>query len=533
VEGNTAIFLKDFRITELELMITSIQDAQAVEKIKLAELELVLREHMLPLGQGIEEQTYMIQASTLSQALRDAEDARTSSAVAAAEATAHSLSISVQELKADLDSERLTSAQYLEERLGLESELQELKSSYTTSKVQSETQLATIIQLQRTVEELKHQQEAHVTELKRLTDDRVELFEKLRVAEAGKTSLLEQFEAAKGKQVETETALAQAQEYVKALGAQLMGTDEVLNEARMANTELKNQVNRSQKDIENLKVDLANSTERALGLASELEKKDKDIAELMAQKADVLSNVASLTGQLQAANQAVATSEKDKDAVDMDLTKAKSELDRLVLECVAGDLRRQELEAKVSATEVMRDRLLDDLTARQNDIQDLLSQLKIAEVKATELESNLELEQARWKVTANDYNSTIAILESSLISTKNEVDAIQSRVDKLVAEINNTKSQLNDSRVQCARVQSFAEAEKRRARDLEDELTKAVARVEDVEEELVLLQNSKDADAVTIANLKDGFSRLQKAQLSSLAELENEVRNLSSSLPGS
>jgi len=529
-ESNAAIALKEARLAELELSNGGLQDALTLEKTRLAELEYAMREHLSSLGLGIEKEGCDM---NFGQALRDAGEAHRSAGVEAAKAQ-----VAIQELNAQLDAERSASALQLEKHLGMEREIQALKDSCAASDRQSATQLATISQLERMVEEMKTLLQSYVDELQKASHSTADLLGKLQVTEADKALFSEELETTKCSHAETETALAEARGSISALGAQLAGSDELLGEVRVANAELRKQLARSQEEVDNwrsqvdshktsiesLRVELDSSTsmvkgveaelaetaERARVLAGEVQAKAKIVEELTAEKVDALSNMTSLTARLQEANTAVATLEDEKNALSIDLARARAELQ-------TKNSQRKELEEKLSVAETLHARLLAD---RQSDILQLRSQLDEANAKAR---SDMEVAHARWKTATDDYDSAMAAMGNTLRTSQTEVDRLQSSVDSLVAAVNDAQSQLRESRVQYTQVQDSFETEKQRVRVMEEGLAKANKMVEEAEEEIALLKKSKEVDAATIGSLKSGFARLQKAQLSSLAELENEV----------
>jgi chromosome segregation ATPase len=298
---------------------------------------------------------------------------------------------------------------------------------------------------------------------------------------------------------------AEAQASVKVMDEQLVGSDQALQETRIVNEGLKEWLSCSQKDEEDLRAwvtslqssvwlltkELENSmaTTKQLqveqaGIASELQEKETAIANLTESKMQSMSKISTLLTQLQDAKKSIMNLERERDMSCVMLTRIKSECNHIWLDLMAIWEERQQLTEKLSITEVMQDHLSTKVHNKQRDIQDLEATLESLEVKAKNLTSTLEVSEAEMKVTAMDYDSKLSALKNNMASMQNEVNCLQSEVLYASAETRKTKSQLDESRAECARIQEILEAKRLHAIELDKDHEDALGRVWDAEEDI-------------------------------------------------
>lgn len=171
-----------------------------------------------------------------------------------------------------------------------------------------------------------------------------------------------------------------------------------------------------------------------------------------------------------------------------------------------------ETEKRLATVESAAEKFQAEAKAHEVEAQDLRTQLTTAQIQASTTAEQLSTAQMNHAQEFAKQASTILNLEQQLESTRAE---LQSQLEKQGTQLVETKLSL--------------EAEQKRSSDLEEQLRSAVSRIQEAEEELSDIEESKEADERTIQNLKEMFSTLRETQMRSLAELDNEVVSAHSS----
>jgi len=496
-EKDDAISLRDAEIQKMRADKANLEETLVSKDKRLHEFEGAVLEHESAISElKAEKDKFTAQVSSLQQCLYDSNAA-------------------IKEHLAIIDSG--TEGQSVVERCFEKSTDIQVAAHFSTM----------MLQLKRTGEKVVAQRTITVKELAELNT---------RIA-----AIVEELQSVRH---QADVSSAEAQASVKVMSEQLAVSDEALQETRIANEGLKELLSRSQKDEEDLRARvtslessvrlLTEELEKSMAttkqlrveqakIASELQEKEKTIANLTESKTQSMSKISALSTQLQNAKESVVNLERERDMSCATLTRIESERDHIRLDLTAIQEERQQLTEKLSITEVIRDCLSTEVRDKQRDIQDLEATLESLEIKAKNLASTLEASEAQKRATVIDYDTKLSALKNNMASMQNEVDRLQSEVLDASAETRKTESQLGESRAECDRIQEILEAERLRAIELGKEHEDALGRVRDAREDIQELRMSKEVDQETIEGLKDSFAKLRKAQMAALAELETGV----------
>ncbi|KAF8634238.1 hypothetical protein AX15_000999 [Amanita polypyramis BW_CC] len=165
----------------------------------------------------------------------------------------------------------------------------------------------------------------------------------------------------------------------------------------------------------------------------------------------------------------------------------------------------------------------NESTEKQETIGNLQTQLADSQKGAKEAKRILETAEAQYSADRATYESTVAAMHESLANTRRENDGLSTQLKTAQTVHKRLQDEVQEYARELSDVQATIRDESLRASTLEAELAAAITRASNVEEEILDLRSSKQADERTIDSLKDAFTKLREAQMQSLTELGDKV----------
>jgi chromosome segregation ATPase len=339
-----------------------------------------------------------------------------------------------------------------------------LVNTQETKDAELEASRTNISQLQQKIGELQEHQDRAMETVARLSADNFSTSEMLRSAQVDNEHLSKRLSLSTNETATLEAALATAKDDLLQCNATIERLSDSLIHSQDEAAALRNEVGALKLSVFTLEKDLDISTETAEELAAQL-----------------------------------AASKKDRINLAMDLEKGKNGIAKMTLFL-------EETENRLSAANSAAEQFQADAKGKEIVVQDLRLQLAAAQSETALATDQLSAAQADHVQESTKQMSVISGLEQRLESTRTE---LQSRLREQGAQLVEAKLNL--------------EAEQRRSSDLQGNLTAAYDKVQEVEEELICIRESKEADERTIDSLKEMFSALRETQIRSLTDLDNKV----------
>ncbi|KAJ7697624.1 hypothetical protein B0H17DRAFT_1051645 [Mycena rosella] len=547
-EKNGVIALQSSQISVLE---RAKADLEVSIREKTTEFERLLRERDDAIASLKNEQ--QIELTRLRQDLSDSEHVVAAHVAEIQTARTHVafLDTSIANLGVEHDSQMTA---LLAERTRLEAALAEQSRAAASSDEAKQTLLMRIVELERRIEAHGGVELALKEELSLSAAELSTRSERLVAAEAQNHRLTTQLKDATEKYSAAQDGLADARAAAEALRPQIAALDDALMTRISSNRELQERLSKTQREADTfrLKINLletslgaahanletkqteAEQLARELaarekaneGLTLSMQEREQRLSEAVEAKEGFQTALDEVTLQLQHARLAEGELRAARELLADQLAAANAAKTSLIAELAATSAVVEATAAKLQESESTEARLKTEATGRDCEIQQLRVQLGESMERVHKMEQALAAAEAK-------YGSDIAERASVRIALEGMLASVRGDVERLTAELISAQENHNDVE-RCLRnevraITDTLDAAKLRGNLIEAARVDAVARAQDVEEELLELQASKDADAATIQGLKDVFSQLKATQMQSLAQLDNKLESTHSS----
>ncbi|KAJ7443833.1 hypothetical protein FB451DRAFT_78215 [Mycena latifolia] len=550
-EKNDVIARQSSRVSELE---RAKADLEASIGEKAAEMERIVRERDDALASLKNE--YELELSRLRQDLSDSERAVASHVAEIQTARAHaaSLDTNLANLRRELEAQTAVHAALVAERTRLEAELAERSAVAGASDEVKQTLLMRIVELERRIETQGGAERSLKEEVAYSAAELSTTSERLRAAEAKNESLAAQLKDVTDKLSAAQNGLADARASAEALKPQMAALDDALTKRISNHRELQERLGKTQREADTLRLKI-NILETSLsGARANLEAKKLETDQLAKDLAARVEANERLTLTVQEQEQLLAETNEAKDSLQAQLDDASMKLQHAQL--AEGELRaaREVLVDQLAAVDAAKASLMAELTAMSGLVESTAAKLQDSESTRERLKTEAaakdrrteqlrvqldesvrrvkDLEQA-LVAAETKYASEIAERAAAQATVQNILSSMQGDVERLTQELISVRKDNADEqgrlKSDVVRITDALDAATLRGKLIEVERANAVARVQEVEQELRELQASKDADAATIQELKDVFSQVRTVQMETLARLDNQVESAHSS----
>ncbi|KAJ7359717.1 hypothetical protein DFH08DRAFT_1075105 [Mycena albidolilacea] len=447
-------------------------------------------------------------------------------------------------LQSELGSQRASCAELHAERARLEEELSAQRGLVGMVDESNQGLVARVAELDQRVEEHSAVELSLKEELAGAEAELSTASEKLLDAEVQNRVLSTRLAEATEKLAAARQGLADARAAAESLKPQMAALDDALTKRISSHRELQEQLAKTQRDAETSRMKVGILEAAAATLRMNLEEKTLHAEQLACNVAERVDTHSALLLELKETQQQLTDVTVSKDALQSTLNEVTSKLqlalgaeaqlresrDRMDGQLAAVDAAKRSLIAELAATSAMvqgtavklreaeaREATLGtEITAKDQEMERLRVQLDASVGRAQELQENLDAAEARYDSHLAERESAHIALDGLLLSARGDVTRLTAEVSSLQRERDGLK---NDAK----HISDALEAEKLRGKSIEAECADANGRVQEVEQELLELRASKDADATTIEGLKDVFSQLKATQMESLAELDTKL----------
>lgn len=291
-------------------------------------------------------------------------------------------------------------------------------------------------------------------------------------------------------------------------------------------TELNADLETSRRISEEMKMQISVCSEQNRELSEALAERECTIVELSNSRETAMSRISVLSAEAKSLEENLSRLQIILDSTSLQCESSKGDIVQLTRDVEARTQERDGYATKLSRAEVLQADLAKQVTEYQGTVESLQSGIAVAQNTIQSLRADLESLQLKRAADTLAHNSSIASLEGCLTSTQNEVAIAKSQLQSLEAAQQNAADELQNTRSELQLVRTALEAETVRASTLKDDLTKALHRAHDAEQEATDFMQSKAADEATIHNLKEVYACLRRVQIDSLAELDIKVRIL-------
>ncbi|KAJ7017173.1 hypothetical protein C8F04DRAFT_477193 [Mycena alexandri] len=482
----------------------------------------------------------------LRMSLRDSEQSAATHAAdfETATARASSLESDLASLRHELDS----TAVLLDERVRLEAELSAQRALVGSTAESNQALVTRIADLDRCVLEQHAVELSLKEEVARAEAASTVASKRLVAAKANSEILVAQLAETTDKLTKAQHALEDARTAAEALKPQMAALDEELTNRISTQRELQATLNLAQHEAKNFGVkvgileitvthlranleskkleadqlthDFGARTEANSALVASLQEREQQLTDANLVTGNLRSQLEEVTSKLQLALGSEVALQQSRDMIADQLAAVDAAKASLIIELAVMSTTAEATAATLQAAEAREATLGTEVSGKEEEIQQLRIQLEESVGRIREVEEALEAAESR-------YASDIAEKEAARVTLENALSSVQADVARLTLTAVSLMKARDDvqSRLEgdVRRISDALAAEEQRGKLLETERDDANLRVQEVEEELMELRSTKDADATTIEELKSVFSQLKTAQLQSLAELDNKL----------
>ncbi|KAF8169824.1 hypothetical protein K438DRAFT_1854724 [Mycena galopus ATCC 62051] len=418
-----------------------------------------------------------------------------------------SLESKITKLRSELDSERVSAVDLFGERARLEEELSAQRELVVTADGSNQLLVKRIAELDQRVEEQSAVELSLKEEIVRAEKALFATTNKLSDVETKRATLVEELTETTDKLASARQSLADARAAAEALKPQMAALDDALTKRISSQREVQERLTKTQRDADTFRLKVGILETTTSNLRANLESKTIEAEQLAQNLVERTEANAVLISSLEKKERQLTDVNISKDELQNTFDETTSGLrDQLALldaaktsltaELAATSATAEETVVKLREAEARQETLRIEITAKDHGIQQLRVQLGDSVGRVGELEQNLDAVGARYASDIAERKSTNTALDNSLSDVRRITDAL--------------------------------DAEKQRGKLVAAECEDANSRVQEVEQELLELQVSKDADAATIEGLKDIFSQLKATQMQSLAEMNNKLESAQS-----
>ncbi|KAJ6583002.1 hypothetical protein DFH09DRAFT_1360293 [Mycena vulgaris] len=407
--------------------------------------------------------------------------------------------------------------------------------------------LARVAGLELRVEE----QDAAKEETARVSTELAAASESLAASEAQNADLAAQLKDASEKLSAAQGGLADADAAAEALRPQMAALDEALTARIAGQREVQERLGRTQREADTLRLKISILETTLDGVRGGLEGKKQEVERLETELAARAEANSALAEEVRERERRLAEANQANQALQTKLDETTLELQHARHAEAEARETREVLAGQLAAVDTARASLIAELAAAVQEIAVRMRDAEVAEIrlKSNAAVKNLELEQLRVQVgesaerireveqaldaAETKYVAEIAGQESARVALEDALEAAREEVERLAAELAAARREGEDVRGRLEgdvrRISDALAAATLRGNLIEVERVEAVARVREVEGELLELQASKDADGETIQELKNVFSQLKSVQLESFAQMDNKVESAQAS----
>ncbi|KAJ7109656.1 hypothetical protein C8R43DRAFT_1043074 [Mycena crocata] len=549
-EKNNAIAVHSSRVSDLE---RAKADLEVSIADKVVQFELLVRERDQALASGKKgPNEHEAELSRLRQELSDSEQTVAAYVAEIQTVRSHTTSLdsTIAKLRHELDSQVSSNTVFFAERSHLEAELLEQRKLAGASSDTNQTLSKKIEELERHVKDQVAVQASLHEEAARSDADSSALSAKLREAEAQAESLAAELADATRKSSVAQEGLAAARAAAEALKPQMAALDEALTSRISSQRELQDRLTKAQHETDNFRLkvgilekslstartkldskklafdrlekELKEHVDANLALISTLQERDQQLTQADVAKGELQNRLDEVISKLESAMDACGKLRESRDMIADQLAAADAAKAALILELAAMSAVVNKTAVELRDAESTVDTLGAETIAKEQEIQQLRLQLGQSVGRVREVEQALDVAQSKFVSEIAEKDSTLFALDARLSSARGDVERLTQKLITVQQGHDDIQARMKSD---VRRVTDALDAEKLRGKSLEAEREDAIVGAQDVEDELLELRASKDADAATIQSLKETFSLLKSAQMQSFAELDNKLES--------
>ncbi|KAF7360133.1 Aminotransferase [Mycena venus] len=465
-------------------------------------------------------------------------------------ARAASLESKFMTLQSELDSQRAAGAELLTERARLEAELSAQRELVGTAGESEQALAKRVTELDQHVQGQNAVELSLKEELARAVAESSTASEKLLAAEKKNEALAAHLAETTDKLTAAQQGLSDARAAAEALKPQMAALDDALTKRISSQRELQERLTKTQRDTDTFRLkvgilettasnlranleakkleaeqltrELAERTGANVALVSSLKEKEQQLTDTIVSKDTLQTTLDEVTSKLQLALSTEAQVQESWNRMNDQLAQLDTAKSSLMRELAAASAMVEETAVKLREAESREEMLGTEVTTKDQEIQRLRMQLGESVERIREVEQSLEAAESR-------YASDIAERESANIALGKSLSSAREDIARLTLELNSLQTDRDDMQRRLEgdvrHITDVLDAEKLRRSLIETECEDANGRIQEVEQELLELRASKDADAATIEGLKGVFSQLKATQMQSLAELDNKLES--------
>ncbi|KAJ7199321.1 hypothetical protein B0H12DRAFT_1165411 [Mycena haematopus] len=445
--------------------------------------------------------------------------------VETANTRAATLESDIAKLRSELDSKRTSAADLVGDRVYLEEALLAQRALVGTADESNQLLVKRIAELDQRVVEHSAVERSLKEEIARAEAELSTASEKLMDAETKNEALISRLEETTDKLTAARQGLTDARASAEALKPQMAALDDALTKRISSQRELQERLTKTQRDADTFRMKVGILETTASNLRAKLESKNLEADQLSRDLVERTGANAVLCSSLKEKEQQLTDANISKDELQTKLDEVTSKfhdqlavLDAaktsLISELAATLVKLEETVGKLREAGALEETLRTEATAKDDEIQQL--RLQLADY----------VRRARYTSDMAERDSAIIALENSMSSAREDVTRLTLEATSLRQDLDDMQRRLD---IDVERMTDALDVEKQRGKLLEADCEHANSRIQEVEQELLELRASKDADAATIEGLKGVFSQLKATQMQSLAELDNKLESAQSS----
>ncbi|KAK7044896.1 aminotransferase [Favolaschia claudopus] len=526
---------------------TAISRIPVLERAK-ADLEASMSEKAAEIQRLVNERQALMTNLEIEKNKTMNELSRLRNEVEAAHTTAESSESTIASLRNQLETQGAASAEFIGERARLVDELSAQRAMTLEAEASSQPLLQRIAELDLCIHEAKARELSLKEEVARVEAASLAASQKLSEAETNNQGLLARLAEADAKLTATKRVLTEMRAGAEALRPQMAALDEALTKRIATQRELQEQLTQARSDADNLRLkmgiletagsnlraiieskkleveelrkELLNRTNANGVLEASLERKERQLTDLSAEKEELQSALKEVTATLEITRNAEADLRVTQERKNGQLAEADAAKMALMAELAASAAMLEDTARKLRDSETQAGSLETQLVVRVDEGRSLRVQLEESDKTRRALEQVVATAECKYAADIAERDSAYLALEASLSTAREEVSRLTMEADSLRKEREDVQSRLESD---VSRLTDAFEAEQRRVKTVEEERENAQVRVLELEEELLALQALKDGDAATIEDLKDVLSQLKATHMQSLAKLDDKV----------
>ncbi|KAJ6487687.1 hypothetical protein C8R45DRAFT_254205 [Mycena sanguinolenta] len=438
----------------------------------------------------------------------------------------------IAKLRTELDSQRASAVDLFGERARLEAELSAQRALVGTADESNQLHVKRIAELDQLIADHSAFELSLKEKIARAEAELSTASEKLLGAETKNEALIARLAETTEKLTETRQGLTDARAAAEALKPQMAALDDALTKRISSNRELQERLTKTQHDADTFRLKMGILETTVSNLRATLESKTSQADQLARDLIERRDANAALASSIQEKEEQLTDANISKDLLQSALDEVTSELHdqldkldaaktSLMSELAAKSAMVEETVVKLREAGAREETLGAEITTKDDEIKQLYIQLGEHSGRVEGLEQSLAAAEARYAFDTADRESANLVLENSLSSAREDIS-------RLTLEATSLRQDLDDIQGRLDSVSDALDAEKQRGKLMEADCEHANSRVQEVEQELLELQASKDIDEATIEDLKAAFSQLKATQMQTLSEMDNKIESAQS-----